>query len=67
MLRFLGYLSTISFYILTHVKLKAVPLAAAHGIQDERGELFAALELAHRGLVAVPGKFVAMVLCSMLA
>ena len=66
-LRLLGYLSTITFYILTRVKFKAIPLAAAHGIQDERGELFAALELVHRGLVAVPGNFVAMALCSMLA
>lgn len=57
--RILGYSSLISFYILTRVKFKAVSLAAAHGIQDERGELFAALELVRRGLVAVPGNFVA--------
>lgn len=42
-----GYLLTLWFYILTGVIFKAVPLAAAHGIEDERGELFAALELVH--------------------
>lgn len=65
--RILGYLSTITFYILTRVKFKAIPLAAAHGIQDERGELFAALELVRRGLVAVPGNFATVVLDSVLA
>lgn len=54
-----GYITTASFYIFTRSKYKAVPLAAAHGIRDERGELFAAVELVRRGVVAVPGNFVA--------
>ena len=54
-----GYITTASFYIFTRSKSKAVPLAAAHGIRDERGELFAAVELVRRGVVAVPGNFVA--------
>ena len=58
--RVLGYMSVAVFYIFTRVRFKAVPLAAAHGIYDERGELFAALELVRRGLVAVPGNFVRM-------
>ena len=57
--RRVGYITTASFYIFTRVKYKAVPLAAAHGIRDERGELFAAVELVRRGAVAVPGNFVA--------
>ena len=65
--RLLGYVATAYFYILTRVKFKAVPLAAAHGIQDERGELFAALELVRRGLVAVPGNFVTVAMDSVLA
>ncbi len=56
-----------SNYISTRVRLKAVPLAAAQGIYDERGELFAALELVRRGLVGVPGNFVRVALDSVLA
>lgn len=62
-----GYIATACFYILTRVKFKAVPLAAAHGIEDERGELFAALELVRRGLVAVPGNFVTVAMDKVLA
>ena len=65
--RVLGYSCVVPFYIFTRVKFKAVPLAAVHGIQDERGELFAALELVRRGLVAVPGNFVTGTFNSMLA
>lgn len=56
-----GYLYTASFYIFTRVMYKAVPLAIAHGIRDQRGELFAAVELVRRGAVAVPGNFVTVV------
>lgn len=56
--RVLGYISVAVFYVFTRVRFKAVPLAAVHGIYDERGELFAALELVRRCLVAVPGNFV---------
>ena len=65
--RVLGYISVILCYIFARVKFKAVPLAAAHGIYDERGELFAALELVRRGLVAVPGNFVRVASDSLLA
>ena len=65
--RVLGYISVIPFYIWARVRFKAVPLAAAHGIYDERGELFAALELVRRGLVAVPGNFVRVALDRVLA
>ena len=57
-----GYITTASFYIFTRSKYKAGPLAAAHGIQDARGELFAAVELVRRGAIAVPGNFVAAIM-----
>lgn len=57
--RWLGYAITGIWYIWSRVALKAVPLAVAHGIRNERGPLFAALELVERGAVAVPGNFVA--------
>lgn len=60
--RYMGYTLTAWFYIFTRVRYKAVPLAAAHGIEDERGELFAAVELVRRGVVAVPGNIVALIL-----
>lgn len=56
--RVAGFIYTASFYVFTRVKFKCVPLTVAHGIHDERGELFAAVELLRRGVVAVPGNFV---------
>jgi len=60
--RWAGYTIAGSWYIWSRVALKAVPLALAHGIRDERGPLFAALELVERGAIAVPGNFVAVAL-----
>ena len=59
--RWLGYTTTGAWYIWSRVALKIVPLTVAHGIRDERGSLFAALELVERGVLAVPGNFVARI------
>lgn len=60
--RWLGYMATAHWYIWSRVALKVVPLAVAHGIRDDRGPLFAAVQLVERGALAVPGNFVAMAL-----
>ncbi|KAL9580225.1 MAG: hypothetical protein Q9212_004621 [Teloschistes hypoglaucus] len=58
--RWLGYLVTVTWYVWSRVNLKVVPLAErGHGIMDERGQLFAALELVERNVKAVPGNFIA--------
>lgn len=58
--RWLGYLVTATWYIWSRVNLKVVPLAErGHGIMDERGQLFAALELVERNVKAVPRNFIA--------
>lgn len=56
--RLAGFIYTATFYMYTRVRFKCVPLTVAHGIQDDRGDLFAAVELVRRGAVAVPGNFV---------
>lgn len=58
--RWVGYGVTSTWYIWSRVALKVVPLAFAHGIRDERGPLFAALEVVERGAITVPGNFVAL-------
>lgn len=58
MRRWIGYAITLSWYVWTRVQFKAVPVALAMGIQDERGSLFAALELVRQSAAAVPGNFV---------
>lgn len=57
-MRLAGFICTATFYTYTRVKLKCVPLTVVHGIHDDRGDLFAALELVRRGAAAVPGNFV---------
>lgn len=57
--RWLGYAITGAWYTWSRVALKAVPVAMAHGIRNDRGPLFAAVELVERGAVPVPGNFVA--------
>ena len=39
-----------------------MPLAVAHGIRDEHGELFAAMEVVRRCVAAVPGNFVSLIM-----
>jgi hypothetical protein len=56
----MGYAITLSWYVWSRVQLKGVPVALAMGIEDERGDLFAALELVRLSAVAVPGNFVAI-------
>lgn len=53
-----GFAYTATFYIFTRVRFKCVPLTVSHGVRDERGDLFAAVEVVRRGAVAVPGNFV---------
>ncbi|CAI7639391.1 unnamed protein product [Penicillium glandicola] len=60
MRRWMGYATTLSWYVWSRVQLKGVPLALGMGIQDERGDLFAALDFVQQSAVAVPGNFVAM-------
>ncbi|KAL8689082.1 MAG: hypothetical protein Q9218_005162 [Villophora microphyllina] len=58
--RWAGYIVTATWYIWSRVNLKVVPLAErGHGIVDERGPLFAALQLVERNVKAVPGNFMA--------
>ncbi|CAP92705.1 hypothetical protein E8E15_002425 [Penicillium rubens] len=59
MRRWMGYAITLSWYVWSRVQLKGVPVALAMGIEDERGDLFAALELVRLSAAAVPGNFVA--------
>ena len=58
--RWVGYGITGTWYIWSRVALKVVPIAFAHGIRDERGPLFAALEVVERNAVTVPGNFIAL-------
>ena len=62
MMRLAGFAYTATFYVFTRVRLKCVPLAVSHRIHDERGDLFAAVEVVRRGALAVPGNFVRSVL-----
>ncbi|KAJ6142502.1 hypothetical protein N7471_001955 [Penicillium samsonianum] len=59
MRRWVGYAVTLSWYVWSRVQLKGVPVALAMGIRNERGELFAALDLVQQSAAAVPGNFVA--------
>ena len=58
MTQLVGFAYTATFYVFTRVRFKCVPLTVSHGIHDERGDLFAAVEVVRRGAVAVPGNFV---------
>ena len=59
----LGYAVTATWFIWSRVYLKLIPLAEhGHGIVDERGGIYAALELVERNTKAVPGNFVATAL-----
>lgn len=57
--RWIGYAITGAWYVWSRIALRAVALAVAHGIRNERGPLYAVVELVERGAVAVPGNFVA--------
>ncbi|EKV11533.1 MacI [Penicillium digitatum] len=59
MRRWVGYATTLSWYVWSRVYLKGVPVALAMGIHHEAGDLFAALELVQQSAAAVPGNFVA--------
>ncbi|KGO67470.1 hypothetical protein PITC_009210 [Penicillium italicum] len=59
MRRWVGYATTLSWYVWSRVHLKGVPVALATGVQHERGDLLAALELVRESSAAVPGNFVA--------
>lgn len=57
--RILGYLVTATWYFYVQMRFRAIPLATALGIVDERrGPRFAALDLLGRNADAVPGNFI---------
>lgn len=56
--RTLGYLITVTWYVWSRVWLRIAPLAKAHGFTNERGPLFAAVELLKCSAEAVPGNFI---------
>lgn len=57
-MRTLGYLITATWYLSTQMRFKAMTLPMAHGVMDERGPQFAAVELLKQNADAVPGNFV---------
>lgn len=59
MRRWVGYATTLSWYVWSRVYLKGVPVALAMGARHERRDLLAALELVRESAAAVPGNFVA--------
>ncbi|KAJ5186086.1 hypothetical protein N7491_006043 [Penicillium cf. griseofulvum] len=54
-----GYATTLTWYIWSRVQLKGIPVALGMGIHHERGDLLAALEHVRQSAAAVPGNFVA--------
>jgi len=58
--RYVGYASLLLWYMYSFPSLKVVPLAEAHGIHDERGEFYSAVEAVSRAATAIPGNFVAV-------
>jgi hypothetical protein len=58
--RYVGYASLLLWYMYSFPSLKVVPLAEAHGIHDERGEFYSAVEAVRRAATAIPGNFVAV-------
>ncbi|KAJ5359807.1 hypothetical protein N7517_008998 [Penicillium concentricum] len=54
-----GYATTLSWYVWSRVQLKGIPVALGIGIHHERGDLLAALEHVRQSAAAVPGNFVA--------
>jgi len=56
--KWIGYAVTLCWWTYSRVALKAIPLAVAHGLQDERGPLFAALKHTEEAATSMPGNFV---------
>lgn len=54
----IGYAITLCWWTYSRVALKAIPLAEAHGLRDQRGPLFAALKHTEEAATSMPGNFV---------
>jgi Membrane bound O-acyl transferase family len=65
--RTIGYATTAFWYSWSRVALKSLPVTTAHGIHDERGQLYVAVRLIELSALAVPGNFVAAAMRNLVA